>query len=331
MSKRYVLGIETSCDDTAAAVVTPEGEVLSSVRISQDAIHAQFGGVFPEYASRAHIFNILPVVDQAIREAGVPIEDLEAIGVTNGPGLVGSLLVGINTASALGMAWNKEVYAVNHLRGHIRSVNLEGQEIEYPSLLLLISGGHTIMGVMKTRDDFEVIGQTRDDSLGEAYDKVGRMIGLAYPAGRAMDDLTAVGETSIQFPTPLLRDGYEFSFSGLKSSVRRYLEKNTEYKQADIAASFSKSVVTILRKKTDLAIKEFSPKSLVVVGGVAASPVLRAMFREICEAQEINLRLPPIKWSTDNAAMIALATYDYIDKGIKLELSPRYRVPVNDY
>lgn len=331
MSKRYVLGIETSCDDTAAAVVTPEGEVLSSVRISQDAIHAEFGGVFPEYASRAHIFNILPVVDQAVKEAGVSVEELEAIGVTNGPGLVGSLLVGINTAAALGMAWGKEVYAVNHLRGHIRSVNLEGQEIEYPSLLLLISGGHTIMGVMKSRDDFEVIGQTRDDSLGEAYDKVGRMIGLEYPAGRAMDDLSTVGEASIKFPTPLLNDGYEFSFSGLKSSVRRYLEKTDTHVAADIAASFSRSVVTVLQKKIRLAIKEYDPASLVVVGGVAASPVLRGMFRTICDETGVELRLPPIKWSTDNAAMIALATYDYIDKGIQLDLAPRYRVPVNDY
>jgi len=259
---RYVLGIETSCDDTSVAVVAEDGSVRSSVRISQDEIHAAFGGVYPEYASRAHIFNMLPCVD---------LNDIEAIGVTNGPGLVGSLLVGINTASALGISWDKPVYGVNHLRGHVRSVNLEGNTVEYPSLLLLISGGHSFLCLMESKDDFRIVGQTRDDSLGEAYDKVGRMIGLSYPAGREMDELTLKGEASIPFPTPLINEGYEFSFSGLKSSVRRYLEKNPEYVQADIATSFSHSVKTLLRKKITRAIAEFEPRSLVVVGGVAAS------------------------------------------------------------
>ncbi len=331
MKDRLVLGIETSCDDTSVAVVAESGRILSSVRINQDKIHEKFGGVYPEFASRAHIFNIIPCVDEALEKSGVTVNDLEAIGVTSGPGLVGSLLVGINTATALGRSWQKPVIGINHLRGHVRSVELEEAEITYPSLMLLISGGHTMLCFMQSRDEFSVLGETRDDSLGEAYDKVGRMIGLSYPAGPMMDKLADSGSPTIKFPRPLLREGYEFSFAGLKSSVRRYLEKNPDYVQEDVAASFAASVIDILSFKLEKAVQEFAPKGIIMVGGVAASPPLRKVVQDLCDDHQVSLFLPPIKWSTDNAAMIALATFDYLNQGIDSPPTPRYRLPVNAF
>lgn len=330
MSK-YVLGIETSCDDTSAAVVSREGEVLSSVIISQNQIHNDFGGVYPEFASRAHIQNIIPTVNQALSDAAVQIDDIKAIGVTRGPGLVGSLLIGLNTASALGLGWNKPVIGVNHLRGHLRSAELEGNTITYPAIVLLVSGGHSFLAQMNSKYEVQLLGSTRDDSAGEAYDKVGRMLGLGFPSGPFVDRLAKTGQPTIDFPKPLIHEGLEFSFSGLKSSVARYMESGEEIVAENIAASFVKSVMDILVVKCSRALKMYKSKSLVIVGGVAASPQLREMSKQLCDDLGIELFIPPIKWSTDNAAMIALATWDYLDLGIDCPPLPQLELALSEF
>ncbi len=329
--KRLILGIETSCDDTSVAIVDEHGTIYSSVVVAQHEIHNNFGGVYPEFASRAHIANIIPAIDEALSQSNIPIEDIEAIGVTRGPGLVGSLLVGLNTAIALGVSWNKKVIGINHLRGHLRSAELEGGEIVYPALILLVSGGHTFLAHMADKNTISLLGTTRDDSIGEAYDKVGRMIGLGYPAGRAMDDLAAKGPGTIPFPRPLIHQGLEFSLSGLKSAVKRYIDNNPDYDQQDVASSFVEAVIDIMVKKCTKAIKKVECKSLVMVGGVAASPLLREEAKKICEKFDLNLCLPPVKWSTDNAAMIALATFDYIDNEQYIKPFPALRIPLESY
>ena len=212
--------------------------MLSSVILNQNTIHEEFGGVFPEFASRAHVQNIIPTIKQAIDEAGITLDDIRAIGVTRGPGLMGSLLVGINTAKALAMGWEKPIIGVNHLRGHIRSAELEGHQVQYPAMILLASGGHTILAFMPDRNTIELLGETRDDSVGEAFDKVGRMLNLGFPAGPIVDKLAYQGEPIVPLPRPLLHEGLEFSFSGLKSSVARYLAANPDCKVEDVCASF---------------------------------------------------------------------------------------------
>ena len=330
MSK-YILGIETSCDDTSAAVVDREGNVLSSVIISQNAIHNNFGGVYPEFASRAHIYNILPVVEQAITDSNISLDDIKAIGVTRGPGLVGSLLVGLNTASALGMGWNKPVYGINHLRGHLRSAELEKQSIDYPALILLVSGGHTFLAHMKDRSSIELLGSTRDDSVGETYDKVGRMLGLDFPAGPLVDRMAKNGKPVIPLPKPLLGDSLDFSFSGLKSAAFRYIQTNSEFVREDFAASFVKTMMDVLITKCKRAIKSHPSASLVIVGGVAASPQLREEAQKLCGQKGVKLCLPPLKWSTDNAAMIALTTWDYIDNDMHCLPVPQMGLPITEY
>jgi N6-L-threonylcarbamoyladenine synthase len=326
-----ILGIETSCDDTAVALVNAEGHVLSSIITPQTEIHAQFGGVFPEFAGRAHIATILPTIEKAFVAANIRPEDIRAIGVTRGPGLIGSLLVGLNTATALGMGWQKPVIGVNHLRGHLRSADLEVQRIKYPAIILLVSGGHTFLAYMKDANDIKLLGSTRDDSVGEAYDKVGRMLGLGYPGGPAVDRMAKEGQPSIPFPRPMLSVGLEFSLSGLKAAVSRYLASTENPNFPDVAASFVQAVMDILIKKCRLAITKNPCVSLVVVGGVAASPQLRAEATKLCEKMGIELCLPPVKWSTDNAAMIALATWDYINQGILMPPIPQLQLPISDF
>ncbi|OGU33918.1 MAG: tRNA (adenosine(37)-N6)-threonylcarbamoyltransferase complex transferase subunit TsaD [Ignavibacteria bacterium GWB2_35_6b] len=327
----YVLGIETSCDDTSAAVVNRNGEVRSSVIISQNKIHSDYGGIYPEFASRAHIQNIIPTINQALSDSSINLKDIKAIGVTRGPGLVGSLLVGLNTATAIGFGWKKQVIGVNHLRGHIRSAELEGNIITYPALVLLVSGGHTLLAYMKSKFDIILLGETRDDSVGEAYDKVGRMLDLGFPAGALVDKLAKSGNPLIEFPRPLVNEGLEFSFSGLKSAVARYIDSTDNLVIENIAASFVQSVMDTLITKCGRALNTHSYKSLVIVGGVAASPQLREMSRQLCDVHGIELFLPPIRWSTDNAAMIALATWDYLDKGIYQEPKAQLRLSLTEF
>lgn len=314
-----VLGIESSCDDTAVAVVDDNGNVLSSVIATQTKIHAKFGGVYPEFASRAHVASILPALEESLRLANITPSDLQAIGVTRGPGLIGSLLVGLNTASGLGMSWQLPVIGINHLRGHLRSADLEQTRVKYPALILLVSGGHTFLAHMEEPSKINLLGSTRDDSVGEAYDKVGRMLGLGYPAGPDVDKMALKGTAEIFFPRPMLNEGLEFSFSGLKSAVSRYLAKNEHAVYENVAASFVQAVMDVLLTKCRRAIMEWPCVSLVIVGGVAASPQLRTQAEQLCKDTSVELCLPPLRWSTDNAAMIALATWDYI----RLQKYPR--------
>ncbi|MDR0546924.1 MAG: tRNA (adenosine(37)-N6)-threonylcarbamoyltransferase complex transferase subunit TsaD [Dysgonamonadaceae bacterium] len=314
-----ILGIETSCDDTAVALVDSEGHILSSVVASQLDVHNQFGGIYPEFAARAHITAILPTVNEALKTAGVTPQDVKAIGVTRGPGLIGSLLVGLNTATGLGLGWNKPVIGINHLRGHLRSADLEQQRIIFPATVLLVSGGHTLLAYMKSATEIELLGSTSDDSVGETYDKVGRMLGLGYPGGPVVDKLAKLGTPNIPFPRPVINKGLEFSFSGLKSAVLRYMEANPNAPHEDIAASFVQAVMDVLIKKSRLALKQYHSRSFAIVGGVAASPQLREEAAKLCKRMKVELCLPPLRWSTDNAAMIALATFDYLNLSIHKE------------
>lgn len=326
-----ILGIETSCDDTAVALVDVDGHVVSSYISSQIDVHKEFGGVFPEFAARTHIQTILPTVHATMRAAGITPKDIRAIGVTRGPGLIGSLLVGLNTARGLGLGWQKPVIGINHLRGHLRSAELEGEKVEYPAMVLLVSGGHTLLAYMKTRTEIELLGTTRDDSVGETYDKVGRMIGLDYPAGAAVDKMAKTGKVTIDFPRPMLHKGLEFSFSGLKSAVSRYMGANEVVVREDIAASFVQAAMNVLMVKSRKAMIQYPSKSFVIVGGVSASPQLRSEAQMLCDKLGVKLCLPPTKWSMDNGAMIALATWDYIKEGQLIVANPELRLSICDY
>ena len=309
-----VLGIETSCDDTAVALVDVHGAVISACVASQAEMHTSYGGVYPELASRAHIDKILPTVRTVLSQGDVDPRGLAAIGVTRGPGLIGSLMVGLSTACGLGHGWGVPVVGVNHLRGHLRSADLEESRVKYPAVVLLVSGGHTQLAHLRSPSDLQLIGSTVDDSVGEAYDKVARMMGLGYPGGPIIDRLAAGGTPCVQFPRPMYGRGFglDFSFSGLKTAVRRYLDDHPEAGQADVAAAFVDAVLQVLVYKCRAALQEFPAASLVVVGGVAASPQLRAAAAGLCDDLGVQLCLPPLKWSTDNGAMIGLATWDYL-------------------
>jgi N6-L-threonylcarbamoyladenine synthase len=326
-----ILGIESSCDDTAAAVVDRDGNVLSSVIATQTHIHSPYGGVFPEFASRAHASSVIPTIESALAQANIDGRALKAIGVTRGPGLIGSLLVGLNTAAGLGLGWNVPVLGINHLRGHLRSADLGERRVQFPALILLVSGGHTFLARMENPTSIQLLGSTRDDSVGEAYDKVGRLLGLGYPGGPAVDKLATTGVASVPFPRPMLTDRFEFSFSGLKSAVTRYLEHSPSFEPADVAASFVSACMEVLLTKCKRALLSFPTVSLVVVGGVAASPQLRAGAKALCDDFGVQLCLPPLRWSTDNAAMIALATWDYVDSGIYPELVATAAIPITEY
>lgn len=331
MSIPIILGIESSCDDTSVAVVTREGEVLSCVTASQVEVHKAYGGVYPELASRAHVASIIPTVEAAMEQAGVVVGDLQAISVTRGPGLIGPLLVGLNTAAGLGLAWGVPVIGVNHLRGHLRSADLVERRVTYPALVLLVSGGHTQLVRMDDARTITLLGSTRDDSVGEAYDKVGRMLGLGYPGGPAIDRLAKTGVARIAFPRPMMREGLDFSFSGLKTAVAIHLESKDVAGKEDIAASFVAACLDVLITKCGRALETFDAKSLVIVGGVAASPQLREAATGLAEKAGVELCLPPQKWATDNGAMIALAGWDYLDLDSVPSTRPQPRLSIVDF
>ena len=326
-----ILGIETSCDDTAVALVDSQGMILSSVVASQLDVHAQFGGIYPEFAARAHISAIIPAVSEAFKLAGITPADMKAIGVTRGPGLIGSLLVGLNTAKGLGLGWDKPVIGINHLRGHLRSADLEQQRVRYPATVLLVSGGHTLLAYMKSPAEITLLGTTSDDSVGECYDKVGRMLGLGYPGGPVVDRLAKKGTASIPFPRPVINKGLEFSFSGLKSAVARYMDALPDAIHENIAASFVQAVMEVLIRKSCMALKQYPSESFVIVGGVAASPQLREEAGKLCSELHVELCLPPLRWSTDNAAMVALATFDYLDLSIIKQPVADLQLKINDF
>jgi N6-L-threonylcarbamoyladenine synthase len=306
---RLLLAIESSCDETAAAVVDDGYTVHSSVVASQVDLHAGFGGVVPELASRAHIETITPIVARALEEAGVAGPDLEAVAVTSGPGLVGALLVGIATAKALGLGWGVPVVGVNHLEGHLASVYLADHEVPFPQTALLVSGGHCMLTRATEPGHSTLLGETVDDSIGEAYDKVARFLGLGYPGGPAMDRLAAGGEDRLGFPRPMLTDGYAFSFSGLKTAVVNYVRANPSFVVEEVAASFVAACMDVLIAKLRRALEEFADPALAIVGGVAASPILRARAQALADECGTRLLIPPQAMATDNAAMIGVTAW----------------------
>ncbi len=326
-----ILGIESSCDDTSASIVNAKREVLSSIIIDQNSIHSKYGGVYPELAGRAHINNVIPAIKEALTQADVSLNDIDAIGVTRGPGLISSLLVGINAAAGMGKALNIPLIGVNHLRGHIRSAELDGETLTYPCLVLLVSGGHTLLAFLQTPIDIQILGSTKDDSVGEAYDKVARMLGYGFPGGPIIDKLAAKGHATIDFPKPILKQGLDFSFSGLKTAVSQTVQNNIKLTHEDIAASFVHSCIEVMMTKCDRALKATSAKSLAIVGGVSASRQVRDAAKDLCKDHNIKLHLPPLKWSTDNAAMIAAASFDYVENKIETNLTPVTRLSIQDW
>ncbi len=318
-----MLAIESSCDETAAAVVKNGREVLSNIISSQIELHTLYGGVVPEIASRKHIENIDFVVDEALKKAGKSLEEIDAIGVTHGPGLVGALLVGVAYAKALAFALNKPLIGVHHIKGHVAANFIEHKDLKPPFICLIVSGGHTNLVKVKDYNDFEIIGRTRDDAAGEAFDKVARSVGLGYPGGPKIDKAAKEGNPlAINFPKAKVNDNkYDFSFSGIKSAVLNYQNqakmKNEEINVPDLVASFQKSVVDVLTEHTIAAAKEYNFKTVAMAGGVAANSCLRESLQRECDAEGIRFCYPSPVYCTDNAAMIGAAAYfDYM-KGIR--------------
>ena len=303
--EELILGIETSCDETAAAVVADGTRVLSSVVSSQVDLHARYGGVVPEVASRAHVELLTPVIAQALVEAGVAQREITAVAATHGPGLVGSLLVGVSAAKALALVWDRPFVAVNHLEAHLYASFLEEPDLELPLVVLLVSGGHTMLVLMRGHGDYEILGATMDDAAGEAYDKVARMLGLGYPGGPAIDRLAMDGEATITFPRPVIDDGYRFSFSGLKTAVVNHVRKHPDAPVADVAASFQEAVVDVLVTKARRAAAAHGAKGLAIGGGVAANSRLREAMLDACMEDDLRSFLPSRSLCTDNAAMVA--------------------------
>lgn len=323
MDKKIILGIESSCDETAAAIVVDGRNILSNVIASQINTHKKFGGVVPEVASRMHIEAVDGVVKAALKEADLTLEDVDAIGVTYGPGLVGALLVGLQYAKGLALGAKKPLILVNHIKGHICANFIEHKDLEPPFVSLVVSGGHTFIVYVKGYDEFEVIGQTRDDAAGEAYDKVARALGLGYPGGPKIDKLAKEGnENAIQFPKAKFHEEtLDFSFSGVKSAVLNYLNKakmqNIEVNKADVAASFQKAIVDVLADNVFLTCKKEKVNKIAIAGGVASNNCLRERLIEEGEKRGIKILFPSPILCTDNAAMIASAAYFNYDK--KLE------------
>ncbi len=303
-----VLGVESSCDETAAACVMGGTDVLSSVVSSQVDLHARFGGVVPEIASRAHLELIVPVIARAVVEAGVDDARIDAVAATVGPGLIGSLLVGVSAAKALALVWGVPFIGVNHMEAHLYASFLEDPSLELPLVVLLVSGGHTMLVAMEDHGRYRLIGRTVDDAAGEAFDKVARYLGLGYPGGPAIDREAMTGDpAAIDFPRAMLNDGYNFSFSGLKTAVVNYVRKNPTVSTSDIAASFQQAVVDVLVAKARRAAREVGAKALALGGGVAANSLLREQFLSVCVEDGLHGFLPSREMSTDNAAMIAAA------------------------
>jgi tRNA N6-adenosine threonylcarbamoyltransferase len=314
-----VLGVETSCDDTAAAVLQDGRTILANIVSSQDQVHGPYGGVVPELASRQHIRNVMPIVDGALRNAGATLKDLDGMAVTYGPGLVGSLLVGLSVVKGISFRSGIPFVGVNHLEAHLLAIHLE-HEVPFPYIALLASGGHTLLYCVRGVGDYAHLGGTRDDAAGEAYDKVAKMMGLGYPGGRVIDRLAQTGNPgAIRFPRAKIKSSpYEFSFSGIKTAVWHYLKSHGEaeaQKSADIAASFQEAVTDMLVRPTIKAAKAYNVEPIVLSGGVAANSRLRAKMKEEADAAGLTVFCPAPKFCTDNGAMIALAGYHWLKRG----------------
>lgn len=319
----YILAIESSCDETAAAVIKNGREVCSNIIFSQIELHKLYGGVVPEIASRKHIEKINQVIEEALTEASLSLDDIDAIAVTYGPGLVGALLVGVAEAKAIAYATKKPLVGVHHIEGHIAANYIENLDLEPPFMCLVVSGGHTHLVKVLDYDQFEIVGKTRDDAAGEAFDKVARAIGLGYPGGPKIDALAKEGDKhAIAFPRAKV-DGneYDFSFSGLKSAVLNYLNqcemKEIEVNRADVAASFQYAVIDVLTTHAIQAVKEMGMDKLAVAGGVASNSSLRESLKQACEKEGISFYHPSPLYCTDNAAMIGVAGYYSYEKGVR--------------
>lgn len=321
-----ILAIETSCDETSAAVVKNGRYILSNIISSQIDIHKKYGGVVPEIASRKHIEVIDYVIDEALEEANFKLNDIDAIAVTYGPGLVGALLVGVASAKALAFACNKPLVGVHHIEGHISANYIEDKNFTPPFICLIVSGGHTHIACVYDYNKYEIMGCTRDDAVGEAYDKVARAIGYGYPGGPIIDNLAKTGNSqAINFPRVYLEDNsYDFSFSGLKSAVLNYINKckmtDVSFKPEDIAASFQQAVIEVLVNKTIKAAKQKNIYKIAMAGGVAANSSLRKHMKETCEKENITLNYPSPILCTDNAAMIGSAGYYEFINGVRHKL-----------
>lgn len=315
-----ILSIETSCDETSAAVIEDGDKILSNIVASQINSHKRFGGVVPEIASRHHVEYITLIIEEAMKEASTQFSDLDAVAVTEGPGLVGALLIGVNAAKAIAFAHNLPLIPVNHIAGHIYANQLVAP-LEFPLLALVVSGGHTELVYMKEHGHFEIIGETRDDAAGEAYDKIGRVIGVPYPGGKHIDEMAQKGEDTFNFPRAMIdEDNYDFSFSGLKSAfintVHNANQKGETLDRNDLATSFQNAVVDVLVAKTIRAAKEYDVKQLVLAGGVAANSGLRHGLETAVQEElpNVELVIPPLSLCGDNAAMIGAAAFLETDK-----------------
>lgn len=314
----YILAIESSCDETSVAVLKNGREVLSNVVVSQMDIHAEFGGVVPEVASRHHVASITKVIEKALRDAEVTQEQINLVAVTKAPGLIGALLVGINAAKAFAFVNQIPIIGVDHIKGHIYANQIENT-MEFPLLALVVSGGHTELILMKGHNQFEQLGTTQDDAVGEAYDKVARVLGLGYPGGPIVDKLAVEGESTYDLPRPAINSGdYNFSFSGLKSAVINLIhnskQRNEEVRVNDVCTSFQEAVIDVLITKTMKAAREYAVKQIIIAGGVSANKGLRKAIMEF--NGEFDVAVPPFKYCTDNAAMIGVAAhYQFEDVG----------------
>ena len=319
---KFILAIESSCDETAASVVKNGREVLSNIISSQIPIHQRYGGVVPEIASRNHVMNLPGVVDRALSESGKTLADMSAIAVTYGPGLVGALLTGVSAAKAIAVSTDKPLVAVNHIHGHIAANYIAHPVLEPPFVCLVASGGHSHIVYVKDYTEFEILGRTRDDAAGEAFDKIARVLGLGYPGGPKLEKLAEEGNPdAMSFPRVTFSDGsYDFSFSGVKTAVINYLhkmeQKGETVAKADLAASFQRAVVETLTEHTRLAAKEKGCQTVALAGGVSANGALRRSFDQMAKEEGMSLYYPPLILCTDNAAMIGCAGYYLYEKGV---------------
>ena len=334
MNDIYILGIETSCDETSVSIVKNGVSEIATIILSQMDTHATYGGVVPEIASRMHVENITLIVEECLNKASMTMDDITAIAVTYGPGLIGSLLIGTVAASTLAYVHKKPLIPVHHIAGHIYANNLESN-LEFPLIALVISGGHTDLIYMDRHCSYLRIGGTLDDAVGEAYDKVARILNLPYPGGPLVDQLSYDGSDTYPLPLPLDDNSYNFSFSGLKSAVINLVhneeQRGNEIRTADLACSFQARVVNILTKKTVRALEEYKVTNLIVAGGVAANSAIRNALTSICKDNDYKLTVPKLKYCTDNATMIAAAGYFVFKGGITtgLDLQAKASVPLN--
>ena len=324
MKDVYILGIETSCDETSASIVKNGNTEIATVVLTQIDIHKDFGGVVPEIASRHHVKNITMVIEDCLEKANMKIADIDAIAVTYGPGLVGSLLVGVEAAKTLAYVNNKPLIPVNHMSGHIYANQLV-EPLKFPLIALVVSGGHTQLIYMEAHYKFKEIGSTLDDAVGECYDKVARVINVPYPGGPTVDKWAHEGEDTYELPLPKNDNSYDFSFSGLKSAIINLVhneeQRGNEIRKKDLATSFQNTVVEIITKKTMKALKDYNVNNLIVAGGVAANKGLREKLISLCNENNIHLSFPEMKYCTDNAAMIAASGYYAYIRGDRADLT----------